>query len=201
MLVIISGKDTSTHAGIDADLRAITEENIEYRTILTGTYISEDKAFIETDRHLFRDQIEILFEDNLVTTVKIGALFSIYQAELLFSVIVEFRKSHPLKVIIDPVISPSAGGVFTDEIDFIPQLRKLINISTISTPNIPEFKNIFGDVDIDPFFAKKFQQNAILLKGGHSKEKIDTLMMHDMRAYIKGPVYEREFRYRVLFSN
>ena len=120
-------------------------------------------------------QIDTLFEDVAIDSVKIGMLFD---SELIKTVAEGLEKWNPHYIVLDPVMVAKSGDPLLQQ-EAIAALREyLLPISTVITPNLPEAQILLGwkgEIDSDEkmeeacrlLWKLKGSHGYVFLKGGH----------------------------------
>lgn len=194
MILIISGIDSSHRSGMHADERVFNSLSLNYLSLVTGYYDqnSIDNRFVPTDFEEFRKKLEKYLEDYEITAIKIGALFSDNQIKLLSKKL----RHLTCPIIVDPVLSPSAGGSFNESLNRNSIYLELFQIATLVTPNTVELNILFGRSadEISPLCLKKLRIDSLLIKGGHTASKTDLLIFSDYKVFFSSKVFKSELR-------
>ncbi|KAJ5044936.1 trifunctional hydroxymethylpyrimidine kinase/phosphomethylpyrimidine kinase/thiaminase [Penicillium rubens] len=179
-VLVIAGSDSSGGAGLEADQRVLAAHGCYALTATTGltaqNTLGVQDIFVVPSEFV-RKQINAGLEDVGADVVKLGMLSS---AETI-DVIAETLLAHKVPIVVlDPVMVSTSGSQLLPE-KAVKELRtKLLPLTTILTPNIPEAllllkdagaetpepSNLEGMVEL----AKKIcllGPKAVLLKGGH----------------------------------
>lgn len=121
-----------------------------------------------------KKQIDVLFEDVRIDSVKIGMLFD---SNLIKGVAERLRYWNPRYIVLDPVmVAKSGDALLTD--DAVATLRdELLPLATVITPNLPEAARLLETVDItddeqmeaaaNDLWKLKGCHGWVYLKGGH----------------------------------
>ena len=109
-----------------------------------------------------KKQIDVLFEDVRIDSVKIGMLFD---SNLIKGVAERLRYWNPRYIVLDPVmVAKSGDALLTD--DAVATLRdELLPLATVITPNLPEAARLLESVDI----TDDEQMERLLMTFGNSK--------------------------------
>jgi len=174
-LAFIEPRDPTFHTGLELDYIITSGLGVASVFCSSGLTIQSEKGVeeiipvnisdFEADTH------KILLSDK-VNYCKIGALCNVEQVKLLEQTLARKRE---LKVIVDPVFSPTKGKAFLTEAA-LPAFLKLLNKVDFLTPNMPELAFLTGK-DTTTFelaieAGKELSQKTgvtVLLTGGHSK--------------------------------
>ncbi|KAJ5087518.1 heme oxygenase-like multi-helical [Penicillium angulare] len=179
-VLVIAGSDSSGGAGLEADQRVLAAHGCYALTATTGltaqNTLGVQDIFVVPSEFV-RKQINAGLEDVGADVVKLGMLSS---AETI-DVIAETLQAHRVpSIVLDPVMVSTSGSQLLPE-KAVKELRtKLLPLTTILTPNIPEAQLLLKDSGIDASepsdlaglidLAKKISAmgpKAVLLKGGH----------------------------------
>ncbi|MFN3726549.1 MAG: bifunctional hydroxymethylpyrimidine kinase/phosphomethylpyrimidine kinase [Allosphingosinicella sp.] len=181
-ILIIAGSDSGGGAGIQADIKTVTMMGGHAMTAITA--ITAQSTVGVTDVHpvpteTVLAQIDAVVDDIGVDAVKIGMIGSPATAE---AVAERLARLDGVPVVFDPVMVATSGAELADEAT-VAAFGKLMDVSTIVTPNIPELAELsWGD---DPVHAalKLVSEHrcAVLIKGGHEKGEalVDALIEED----------------------
>ncbi|OAG37649.1 hypothetical protein AYO21_08133 [Fonsecaea monophora] len=179
-VLVIAGSDSSGGAGLEADQRVLTAHGC-YGMIATTALTAQNTLGVQ-DIHItppafVGKQIDACLTDIACDAVKIGMLGS---AETI-KVVTEALQRHEVStIIVDPVMVSTSGAQLLPG-DAVRNLReRLLPISTLLTPNIPEATLLLRDADVHykspsglddlKTLARMVHQlgpKAVLLKGGH----------------------------------
>lgn len=175
----IAGFDGSGGAGIQADLKTFAALGCYGMSVLTALPVQNTcgvKSCYEIPLPCIQEQLETVFEDIRPDSIKIGMLFS----EPIIHVVTGFLREHAsgIPIVLDPVMNAKSGCslLLPQAIDALK--NKLIPLSTIITPNIPEAQSLVEkNADLE-YLGKellKLNSAAVLLKGGHSEHGANDL--------------------------
>lgn len=165
----IAGFDPSGGAGIIADCKVFEQLKVHGLSVITANTVQTEDAYLEThwtDFSLILKQLTVLLERYPVTHFKIGLI----ENELVLNAVLDLIHSkveHPF-IVWDPILHPTAGGELSGK-RFSGLLNELLSKTSLITPNIPEFKALFGEQEA----AEAVQTHGVMiyLKGGHAREK------------------------------
>jgi hydroxymethylpyrimidine/phosphomethylpyrimidine kinase len=180
----IAGSDSSSGAGIQADLKTFSSLGTYGCFAITAITVQNTKNIFDVfpiPSEIVIKQINSILHDIKIDAIKIGM---VYDGEII-NKIFQVLKNINIPIIVDPVFT-STSGTNLIKADAIKALtKKIIPIATIITPNINEAKQLSG-VEIktkeDLVRAinkiKKLGPKFVILKGGHllSEHCIDTLI-------------------------
>lgn len=173
-VLTIAGSDCSGGAGIQADLKTMSEfkcYGMSVITALTAQNTTGVFAIENCSEEFVAAQLKAVFEDIFPDAVKIGMVSS----KKIISQIAGFLKSNKVKnVVLDPVMVSTSGSRLMEE-DAIEVLKtELMPYSSVITPNTYEAEILSGikiETEEDVYRAvdeiRKYYDGAILIKGGH----------------------------------
>jgi hydroxymethylpyrimidine kinase/phosphomethylpyrimidine kinase len=183
IVLTIAGFDPSAGAGIAADLKTFSAHNcygIAALTALTVQSTQGVKAVHVIPAAELRAQLDALFEDIKISTIKIGMLGhrgnGVVVAEFL-------DRANATNVVLDPVVKPTAGEADLLDAGGVKFLaEELLKRATVVTPNIAEAEMLSG-VTIRDYAemeaaARKIVERgakAVVVKGGHMEKAVDLL--------------------------
>ncbi len=179
----IAGSDSSGGAGIQADIKTMTMNGVYAMsaiTALTAQNTMGVAAISEVTPRFLTQQIDAVFEDIYPDAIKIGMVSS---SELIEVIAQRLEFYGAKNIVTDPVMVSTSGSELmkSDATDTL--IKKLLPLSTLITPNIPEAQVLTGIVIKNKedmlVAAKAIGDNygvAVLLKGGHSISDADDLL-------------------------
>jgi hydroxymethylpyrimidine/phosphomethylpyrimidine kinase len=181
----IAGSDSGGGAGIQADLKAFSANEVYGMSAITAITAQNTKKVIDIHPvpvEMIRKQIEAVVEDIGVDAVKIGMLHS---SEVI-KVVVETLKEYKLQnIVVDPVMVATSGDKLLQDEAISTLISDLLPMATVITPNLPEAEIILSrKIQTKQEFvqaAKDLGQTrprAILLKAGHFKGEELTDILH-----------------------
>ena len=172
-ILIIAGSDSGGGAGIQADIKTVTMLGGFAMTAITAitaqnTVTVEAVMLVPSDMVL--KQIDAVISDLGVDAVKIGMLGSVETAHAVAD-----RLEHltDVPIVFDPVMVASSGAPLADE-GSVAAFERLIALSTVVTPNVPELAALTGlgiatdsELELAARWLSRRTQGAVLAKGGH----------------------------------
>ncbi|WP_421385054.1 bifunctional hydroxymethylpyrimidine kinase/phosphomethylpyrimidine kinase [Bacillus salacetis] len=163
----IAGSDSGGGAGIQADLKTFQELKVYGMSVLTAVTAQNTlgvQGVYPVKLEAIEQQLKSLSEDLTPQAVKTGMLFN---SEVIGVVASSLEKYQWSNVIVDPVMIAKGGSPLLQK-EAVNALReKLIPLSTVITPNIPEAEVITG-ISIDSMDRRKDAASAIVELGAHS---------------------------------
>lgn len=191
-VLTIAGSDSCGGAGIQADLKAMSALGVYGMSVITAVTAQNTQGVQnvqEISLDLIEAQIRSIFDDIKVDAVKIGMVSNPEIIGLIKRLLVEYKAQN---IVLDPVMV-SKSGYFLLKENAQDELKNLISIATLVTPNIPEGEILAGikieNAEAMIMAGKKIQvlgAENVLLKGGHRcNDANDILIFKD--GYIEIP--------------
>lgn len=190
----IAGSDSIGGAGIEADIKALASQGVHGAVALTAVTSQNStrvsSVFPLPPPEVVR-QIDAVLEDVHVSSAKTGMLYS---ADIASSVAARL-KGEDIPLVIDPVLVAGVGDGLSREGLVEVLLDRLIPISTVLTPNIPEAESLVGFPLVDEDGVRKACRHladlgaeAVLIKGGHMDTAtcVDILYHNDRFVRMEG---------------
>jgi hydroxymethylpyrimidine/phosphomethylpyrimidine kinase len=170
-ILIIAGSDSGGGAGIQADIKTVTMLGGHAMTAVTAITAQNTlgvDAVHMIPTQMVIDQINAVVSDIGVDAVKIGMIGNAATAHAVADSLSDLS----CPIIFDPVMVATSGAVLADP-DTIYAFERLMQLATLTTPNLPELEALGGK---DALLARRF---PLLLKGGHADgdEIIDELLL------------------------
>lgn len=172
-VLTIAGSDSCGGAGIQADLKTMSALGVYGMSVITAITAQNTIGVfrvMEVDREMVGSQIKAIFDDIAVDAVKIGMTSNCQIIRIIHELLLHYKAKN---IVVDPVmVSKSGYNLLKPEA--IEELKKLIAIADIVTPNIPEAEilsnmKIHNETDMKTA-ASKIQElgvKGVLIKGGH----------------------------------
>ena len=172
-ILAIAGSDSSGGAGIQADIKTITMLGGYAMTAITAITAQNTVGVSRVDvldPQMVGAQIDACLGDIGVDAVKIGMLGS----SAIAAVVADRLEGLDVPVTFDPVMVATNGSVLADA-DTIAAFARLMRISRVTTPNLPELEALTGRTRLEgdaiaeaaAHLAKEYGC-AVLAKGGHA---------------------------------
>lgn len=198
----IAGSDSSSGAGIQADLKTFTAHGVYGLTAVTGI-VAERPKLVEkidpADAKIVLSQIEVLLRAFPVAAIKTGLLFSgeiVSQVAQILRRRIGNRKAIPL--VVDPVMVASTGNALLSDDAVEAYEEELFPLATLITPNLDEASRLSGEqiCDLESMrgagakLSQKYQV-PVLLKGGHlsGTEAVDLLFVEEDIISVSAPFF------------
>ncbi|MFZ0486104.1 MAG: bifunctional hydroxymethylpyrimidine kinase/phosphomethylpyrimidine kinase [Arenicellales bacterium] len=174
-VLIVAGSDSGGGAGIQADIKTVTALGGYAATAITALTAQDTRDVYEVvtvEPRFIRKQMEVVLGDIGADVIKLGMLHDKAVIAVVCDVIESLAGDIP--VVTDPVMVAKGGARLLSE-DAVEILRRrLLPLSTIVTPNVPEAGVLadmaIGVADDGRRAAERIMElgaGAVLLKGGH----------------------------------
>ncbi len=180
IVLSIAGSDSSGGAGIQADLKTFSSLGVYGTTAITAITAQNTQGVhsqFTLPPQMVYDQIVAVINDLHPAFIKIGMLSN----SGIVLAVAEALSQYSLPIILDPVIVSTSGHrLLSIEAQEVLK-EKLLPMSTLITPNIPEMKAL-TDMPLSSFEKKQaaaqhlinYGVKAVLLKGGHEEGNTKT---------------------------
>ena len=174
----IAGSDSGGGAGIQADLKAFARCGVHGMTAITAITAQNTvgvRAVEAVTPEMIVAQVRAVVEDIGVDAVKIGMLGDVATAEAVAEAL-GYVGSAP--VVIDPVMVAESGAVLLDDSAREALIARLLPMSALATPNIPEARVLTGAGEgaSQEELARgvlELGPRAVVVTGGHSEGLVD----------------------------
>ncbi len=183
----IAGSDCSGGAGIQADIKTFEAHSVFGTSVITAVTSQNTQGVYDIqkiDTHIVAGQLNSILADIPVKSIKTGMLFSADTIDAVKEVLTNKAKNIPL--IVDPVMASTGQDILIQD-DAKSALLAFLEIALLITPNLPEAEKILGDSISNLEDMKraarelgKRYRSAILLKGGHQKEEVQSEYVVDV---------------------
>ena len=141
-ILIIAGSDSGGGAGIQADIKTVTMLGGFAMTAITAITAQNSLGVTQVmpiPTAMVLAQIDAVIDDLGVDAVKIGMIGSPETAEAVAARLAGFD----VPIVFDPVMVATSGSVLADEAT-IAAFGRLMEVSTVITPNAPELRALTG---------------------------------------------------------
>jgi hydroxymethylpyrimidine/phosphomethylpyrimidine kinase len=173
-ILIITGSDSGGGAGIQADIKTVTMLGGHAMTAITAVTAQNTvgvSAIHPVPAEMILAQIDAVLADIGVDAVKIGMIGSAFAAKQVATRLAELKAQQPdLPIVFDPVMVATSGSELADD-DTIAAFGRLMDVSTLATPNMPELKRLTSEEDPVAAALHLVGEHgcAVLIKGGHEE--------------------------------
>jgi hydroxymethylpyrimidine/phosphomethylpyrimidine kinase len=174
----IAGSDSGGGAGIQADLKAFARCGVHGMTAITAI-TAQNTVGVQAVEAIAPEtivaQVRAVAEDIGVDAVKIGMLGT---AETVEAVVAALSYVGDAPVVIDPVMVAESGSVLLDEEARTALVERLLPLTAVATPNIPEARELTGlgegaDQEALVRQVHALGPRAVVVTGGHSEGLVD----------------------------
>jgi len=173
-ILVIAGSDSGGGAGIQADIKTIAMLGGHPMTAITA--ITAQNTIGVSGVHpvpaeMVLAQIDAVLDDIGADAVKIGMIGSAFTAERVAERLERLKAEQPdLPIVFDPVMVATSGSALADEAT-VAAFGRLMNVATLTTPNLPELKRLTSEEDPVAAALHLVGQHgcAVLIKGGHEE--------------------------------
>ena len=201
--ITIAGSDSSSGAGIQADLKTFSHFGVYALTVVTCV-VAEVPGIVTSiqaiDQATVRKQLELGLLHFPVTVIKTGMLYSAEIVDLVSDILEALEPRERPMVVVDPVMIATSGDPLIQPGAIENFTARLFALATIVTPNLDEasvllkrpIKSIDEMREAAVELYGKFR-TPFLLKGGHLQgaEALDLLVDREgVRGFSE--VYQRE---------
>ncbi len=170
----IAGSDSSGGAGIQADVKTMSALGVYATTAITAVTVQNTvgvNAVQAVTPDIVAGQIDAVFSDLKVDSVKIGMLFS---SEIIDAVADRLAYWQPRWVVLDPVMVSTSGSPLISEEAVEALVGKLLPMASVLTPNRAEARKLAGiEIDSSESMTEAAMRiigkgcRTVLMKGGH----------------------------------
>ena len=182
----IAGSDSCGGAGIQADIKTMTANGVYAMsaiTSLTAQNTCEVRDIMDVSPEFLSIQLDMIFDDIFPDAIKTGMLSNSRLIDVIANTISDRQARN---IVVDTVMVATSGAKLISD-DAVDTLKKrLIPLSDIITPNIPEGEVLSGikimsidDMKKAAEYIGKTYGCSVLLKGGHSIEDANDLLYSD----------------------
>jgi hydroxymethylpyrimidine/phosphomethylpyrimidine kinase len=190
----IAGSDSGGGAGIQADLKAFARCGVHGMTAITAITAQNTVGVTAVEAvspRIIVAQVRAVAEDIGVDAVKIGMLGT---AETVEAVVEALGHVGEAPVVIDPVMVAESGAVLLDEEARAALVERLLPLTAVATPNIPEARVLtgLGEGASQEELARAvvaLGPRAAVVTGGHSEDLVDLFCDGERVVEIPGERY------------
>lgn len=173
----IAGSDCSGGAGIQGDLKTFAAHGVYGMSVITAV-TAQNTTKVSHIQGLepitISKQIEAIFDDIKVDSIKIGMLFN---KRIITAIVNTFKHYQLPKIVLDPVMISTTGRILLkgDAIESI--VKDIFPLCNLITPNILEAERltdtpISNTYDMETACRKLYELGPknVLVKGGHLRD-------------------------------
>ena len=174
----IAGSDSGGGAGIQADLKAFARVGVHGMTAITAITAQNTVGVAAVESispRIIVAQVRAVAEDIGADAVKIGMLGT---AETVDAVVEALGFVGDAPVVLDPVMVAESGAVLLDDDARAALVERLLPLTAVVTPNIPEARvltGLGGEASQDELARAvvALGPRAAVVTGGHSERVVD----------------------------
>lgn len=186
----IAGSDSGGGAGIQTDLKTFAALDVYGTSVITALTAQNTlgvHGIHAVPAEFIACQLEAVLSDIQVQAAKTGMLGDSAAISAVAEKLIKYRIQN---LVVDPVMVAQSGDRLLEESSVETLLNKLLPLSLITTPNIPEAEfllgrkiNNIGEMENAAKEIHLLGPRYVLLKGGHlpSKEMVD--VFYDGKSY------------------
>ena len=169
-ILVIAGSDSGGGAGIQADIKTITMLGGHAMTAVTAITAQNTQgvtAVHPIPTEIVLAQIDAVIDDIGVDAVKIGMIGSPFTA---LHIAARLEQLDGIPIVFDPVMVSTSGATLADD-PTIAAFGKLMDVATLTTPNLPELRRLTSEEDEVAGALQLVSKHrcAVLIKGGHEE--------------------------------
>ncbi len=169
-ILIIAGSDSGGGAGIQADIKTVTMLGGHATTAITAITAQNTlgvSAVHPVPAETVLAQIDAVLDDIGTDVVKIGMIGSAFTANVVADRLQQLER---VPIVFDPVMVATSGADLADQAT-IAAFGRLMDVATITTPNLPELHRLTGKEDpVDAALSLVGAHGcAVMIKGGHDE--------------------------------
>jgi hydroxymethylpyrimidine/phosphomethylpyrimidine kinase len=187
----IAGSDSGGGAGIQADLKAFARCGVHGMTAITAITAQNTvgvQAIEAVPAEMIVAQVRAVAEDVGVDAVKIGMLGTVATVEAVVEALGYLGEA---PVVVDPVMVAESGAILLDDGARRVLVERLLPLSAVATPNIPEARVLTGAGEgaSQGELARgvlALGPKAAVVTGGHSEEIVDLFFDGERLVEIRG---------------
>lgn len=186
LVLVIAGVDSGGGAGVTADIMSVHDQGAWGMPLITAyTCQSLDRITVvdPVKVEVFNEALKLALNDwdQKIAAVKVGVICNAAILEAVLKALEGPLAGVP--VVWDPVLTATSGDI--ESADIKANLKRILKVTTVFTPNLPEALELTGrkesdiksDADIfamcDDLIAKG--ATSVLLKGGHNISGLDAI--------------------------
>ncbi|MEM2759973.1 MAG: bifunctional hydroxymethylpyrimidine kinase/phosphomethylpyrimidine kinase [Nitrososphaerales archaeon] len=187
----IAGSDTSSGAGIQADLKVFSALHVYGTSVITALTAQNTRGvsrIMAVEPSMVKAQITAVLNDIDVDAIKIGMVYS----RELINTVASSLKDAKIPIVLDPILRSGTGIMLLRNDAYTTFVKKLVPMADVITPNALEAEKLVNmkirNIDEVKEAVRKITAlgaENVVIKGGHmyGKHSIDVL-------YCKGEFFE-----------
>jgi len=173
----IAGSDTSSGAGIQADLKTFSTLGVYGTSVITAITAQNTRTVMkidEVDPAMVRAQINAVLNDISIDAIKVGMVYS----KGIINAVASVLKNVRIPVILDPIFKASTGAVLLRNDAYHSFVKRLVPLASVITPNVIEAEKLAGmrikNIEHTKTAAQKIAKlgaKSVVIKGGHMQDR------------------------------
>jgi len=173
----IAGSDTSSGAGIQADLKTFSALGVYGTSVITVLTAQNTRKVIKIEEvkpAVVKAQINAVLEDIKIDAMKVGMVYSKGVIDAVVSVLKNVREP----IILDPIFKAGTGAVLLRTDAYSSFVKRLIPLANVITPNVMEAEKLANmkidntkDIRVAAQKIAKLGAKSVIVKGGHMQHK------------------------------
>jgi hydroxymethylpyrimidine/phosphomethylpyrimidine kinase len=187
----VAGSDTSSGAGVQADLKIFSNLHVYGTSVITALTAQNTRGIRKiapVRGEMVKAQINAVLSDIKIDAIKIGMVYS----KEIIEAVANSLKNVRAPIILDPVFRAGTGAGLLRADAYPIFVKRLIPIATFVTPNRMEAEKLAGmkirDVQQAKLAAKKIADlgaTSIIVKGGHMGGTYSTDVLYHQKQYFE----------------
>lgn len=182
-MLTIAGSDSIGGAGIQADLKTALACGVYSMSVITSVTAQNTvgvQGIFDIPKEFVSKQIDSVFTDIFPDAIKIGMVSN---SEIIETIAERLQHYRAKNIVCDTVMVSTSGKRLISENAIDALKSKLIPLSMVITPNIPEAEVLSdmkikskSDMTTSAEKISKYYGGNILIKGGHLSDCADDLL-------------------------
>jgi hydroxymethylpyrimidine/phosphomethylpyrimidine kinase len=187
----IAGSDTSSGAGIQADLKTFSALGVYGTSVITALTVQNTRKVIKIEEvkpPMVKAQISAVLGDIKIDAVKVGMVYSKGVIGAAASVLKNVR----VPIILDPIFKAGTGAVLLRTDAYSSFIKRLIPLASVITPNVMEAERLASmkienddDTRVAAQKIAKLGAKSVIIKGGHMQHKFAIDILYDNKEFLE----------------
>ena len=187
----IAGSDTSSGAGIQADLKTFSALGVYGTSVITALTVQNTRKVIKIEEvkpTVVKAQMKAVLGDIKIDAVKVGMVYSKGVIGAAASVLKNVR----VPIILDPIFKAGTGAVLLRTDAYSSFVKRLIPLASVITPNVMEAERLASmkienddDTRVAAQKIAKLGAKSVIIKGGHMQHKFAIDILYDNKEFLE----------------
>lgn len=187
----IAGSDSSSGAGIQADLKVFSLLHVygtSVITVLTAQNTRRVSRIMPVEPAMVKSQINAVLADIKIDAIKIGMVYN----KSIVGTIANVLKGVKIPIVIDPIFKAGTGATLLRNDAFASFVNKLVPIAYVITPNKMEAERLASikihtirDAKVVAEKIAGLGARNVIIKGGHLEGKYVTDILYHNRQFFE----------------